>query len=270
VASLREVTSQRRMEGQLRQSERLAAVGQLAAGLAHEINNPLGVIQCYAELLRNAEDRPQAQADLDVIMRHTEQARKVVRDLLDFARPRPATPGPTDLAAQAAALIEVLRPRARAVRAEMTLDAATDLPPVQAGSDALEHILSNILLNALDAVAEQPENTPRRVEVAVRAEDVDNAGGAGSVLLTVRDTGPGIAPEHLDRVFDPFFTTKAVGKGTGLGLAVVYGLVRELGGELLAANNEGGGAVLSVRLPAASARSASPVLPPGIDKENSQ
>lgn len=250
VAYLREVTAQRRMEVQLRQSERLAAVGQLAAGLAHEINNPLGVIQCYAELLRAAEGAPQAQADLDIIMRHTEQARKVVRDLLNFARPRPATPGPADMAAHAATLVEVLAPRARAVRAELAVAAPPDLPLVQAGSDALEHILSNIVLNALDAVGEvavqDGREAARRVEISLRAE-------GDMVVLSVADTGSGIATEHLDRVFDPFFSTKGVGKGTGLGLALVYGLVRELGGELTAANrpaSEGGGAVFTVRLPA--------------------
>jgi len=265
VASLREVTAQRRMEGQLRQSERLAAVGQLAAGLAHEINNPLGVIQCYAELLRAAESAPQAQADLDIIMRHTGQAQKVVRDLLDFARPRPATPGPTNIAAQTAELVEVLRPRARAVQAELSLDTPPDLPMVQAGADALEHILSNIVLNALDAVAEAPPE--RRVHIRLRYEPPTQPPGAetsGSVVLSVTDTGPGITPEHMDRVFDPFFSTKGVGKGTGLGLAVVYGLVRELGGTLSATNGEAaqnenksaqdglGGAVFTVRLPAAT------------------
>lgn len=261
VTYLREVTAQRRMEGQMRQSERLVAVGQLAAGLAHEINNPLGVIQCYAELLRAAEERPQAQADLDIIMRHTEQARKVVRDLLDFARPCAATPGPTDLAAQAAAMVEVLGPRARALNASLGLRAEPGLPLVRAGADALEHVLSNILLNALDSVAENPQGRERGVEISLRHED-------GSVVLAVADTGPGIAAEHLDRVFDPFFTTKGVGKGTGLGLAVVYGLVHELGGQLSAANREpsappldggsgsGGGAVFTVRLPAAPARAA--------------
>lgn len=261
VTYLREVTAQRRMEGQMRQSERLVAVGQLAAGLAHEINNPLGVIQCYAELLHAAEERPQAQADLDIIMRHTAQARKVVRDLLDFARPCAATPGPTDLAAQAATMVEVLGPRARALHASLSLRAEPELPLVRAGADALEHVLSNILLNALDAVAENPQGRERRVELSLRRED-------GSVVLAVADTGPGIAAKHLDRVFDPFFTTKGVGKGTGLGLAVVYGLVHELGGQLSAANREpsappldggsgsGGGAVFTVRLPAAPPRPA--------------
>lgn len=246
VAYLREVTAQRRMEGQLRQSERLAAVGQLAAGLAHEINNPLGVIQCYAELLRGTELNPQAQADLGIIMRHTEQARKVVRDLLDFARPRSATPGPTDMAAQAQTLLEVLAPKARAVRAELRLLAPPGLPPAQAGSDALEHILSNIVLNALDAVGGGSADRAHSVELSLRL--------AGDMLeLTVTDTGPGMAPEHVDRVFDPFFTTKGVGKGTGLGLAVVYGLVRELGGQLIATNRpDGDGAMFIVRLPVAS------------------
>ncbi len=245
IAYLCEVTAQRCMEGRMRQNERLVAVGQLAAGLAHEINNPLGVIQCYAELLRAAEERPQAQTDLGIIMRHTEQARTVVRDLLNFARPRPAAPGPTDMAAQATALIEVLRPRARAVRAELSLVAAPSLPMVNAGADALEHILSNILLNALDAVADLLEGAVRRVEVALWAAE-------GVVTATVADTGPGIAPEHLDRVFDPFFTTKDVGKGTGLGLAVVYGLVRELGGTLAVENSPKGGAMFTVRLPVAT------------------
>ncbi|MBA4356675.1 MAG: histidine kinase, partial [Desulfovibrio sp.] len=244
VAYLREVTAQRRMEGRMRQNERLVAVGQLAAGLAHEINNPLGVIQCYAELLRPALAEPQARTDLEVILRHTDQARRVVRDLLDFARPRLASPGPSDLASVAASIIEVLRPRARAVRAETSLKAQPDLPLVRAGTDALEHILSNLLMNALDAV---PEGSGQvRLEIGAEAD-------GRFVRLSMADNGPGIAPEHLDRVFDPFFTTKEVGKGTGLGLAVVYGLVRDLGGTLGVENAPGGGAVFIVRLPVAGA-----------------
>ena len=242
VAYLREVTAQRRMEGRMRQNERLVAVGQLAAGLAHEINNPLGVIQCYAELLRPALSGAQPQADLEVILRHTGQARRVVRDLLDFARPRPASPGPSDLAALAASILEVLRPRARAARAATVLETAPDLPQVRAGSDALEHILTNLLMNALDAV---PEGSGQ-VRVALALEP-----GGHFVRFTVADNGPGIALEHLDRVFDPFFTTTEVGKGTGLGLAVVYGLVRDLGGTLTVENAPGAGAVFTVRLPVA-------------------
>jgi C4-dicarboxylate-specific signal transduction histidine kinase len=229
VASLREVTAERRMEGQMRRNERIVAVGQLAAGLAHEINNPLGVIRCYAELLQASQPEQQAQADLTVIIRHTDQARRVVRDLLDFARPRPAQAGPSDLAAVAAAATEVLRPRGKTSTVRLELAAAPDLPPVRAGSDAL------------DAVAGRADGLVR----------VGLAASAGHVALTVEDNGPGIAPEHRDRVFDPFFTTKEVGKGTGLGLAVVFSIVRDLDGTVEVENAPGGGAVFRVLLPVA-------------------
>jgi signal transduction histidine kinase len=245
VASLREVTSERRMEGQMRRNERIVAVGQLAAGLAHEINNPLGVIRCYAELLQASQQEDQAQADLEVIVRHTDQARRVVRDLLDFARPRPAEPGPSNLAAVAASTLEVLRPRGKNNMTELSLEAAPDLPQVAAGSQALEHILTNLVMNALDAVAAKTEGGTVRVRLR------QDSAQPGQVELAVADNGPGIAPEHLDRVFDPFFTTKEVGKGTGLGLAVVYSLVRDLGGSIEVENNPGGGALFRVHFPVA-------------------
>jgi signal transduction histidine kinase len=259
VASVREVTAERRMEGQMRRSERIVAVGQLAAGLAHEINNPLGVIRCYAELLTASQKDPQAQADLEVILRHTDQARRVVRDLLDFARPRPADSGPGDLAAAARSCVEVLGPQARARRAALTLSGGDEPLPVRAGAEALEHILANLVMNALDAVGDAGTNEPA-VRVGVGRED-------GHALLTVADNGPGVPAEHLDRVFDPFFTTKEVGKGTGLGLAVVYGLVRDLDGTVEVMNAEapgGGGALFRVRLPLAAPEAEGPC---GLDKE---
>ncbi|MDR3639867.1 MAG: DUF3365 domain-containing protein [Humidesulfovibrio sp.] len=241
VASLREVTAERRMEGQMRRNERIVAVGQLAAGLAHEINNPLGVIRCYAELLQASQEGPQAQADLETIIRHTDQARRVVRDLLDFARPRPAQTGPSDLAAVATATAAVLRPRGKSSPIRLDLEADPGQPLVRAGSDALEHILTNLVMNALDAVAGKADG---HVLVRITTQ-------ADHAALTVGDNGPGIAPEHLDRVFDPFFTTKEVGKGTGLGLAVVYSLVRDLDGSIEVENAASGGANFRVLLPLA-------------------
>ncbi|MDP2849257.1 MAG: DUF3365 domain-containing protein [Humidesulfovibrio sp.] len=243
VASLREVTTERRMEGQMRRNERIVAVGQLAAGLAHEINNPLGVIRCYAELLQASQQETQAQADLEVIMRHTDQARRVVRDLLDFARPRPVEPGPSDLHAVAASTLEVLKPRGKNNMATLSLEAEPGLPQVAAGAEALEHILTNLAMNALDAVAGK-SGEAGQVHVRLRPH-------GEMVELSVCDNGPGIASEHLDRVFDPFFTTKAVGKGTGLGLAVVYSLVRDLDGSIEVENAPSGGACFRVLLPAA-------------------
>ncbi|GAB7078803.1 c-type heme family protein [Megalodesulfovibrio paquesii] len=247
VASLRDITLERRMEGQMLRNERLVAVGQLAAGLAHEINNPLGVISCYTELLMTSQKEEQAQADLAVIMRHIVQARRVVRDLLDFARPRPVTSGPSDLAAVAAATVEVLQPRAKTSKATLVFAAHGALPPVEAGVDMLEHILTNLMMNALDAVDNLEARCGRHgaVQVSVCRED-------GLALLTVADNGPGILPEHLNRVFDPFFTTKEAGKGTGLGLSVIYGLTRELGGSIEVESTPNHGAAFKVRLPLAA------------------
>lgn len=294
VAYLRETTDERRMLERVQQHEKLVAVGKLAAGLAHEINNPLGVIHCYADLLRAAATDGQAQADIDVIMRHTEQARKVVRDLLDFARPKQAERGPCDVGEVLAGLADVFRPRARAVRARIVpdlpglADLADDggagcapLPPVLADRSGLEQILTNLLLNALDAV-ETDAPALRDDANGADGEDaearscrpgtvVDTAGGTGGntdggddvsappasppplrrglvvlaarhlpedgeVVVHVIDNGPGIPEEHLPRLFDPFFTTKAAGRGTGLGLAVVFGIMRDMGGRIEARN----------------------------------
>ncbi|MEZ7196178.1 c-type heme family protein [Pseudodesulfovibrio karagichevae] len=246
VASLREVTMERRMEDQMVRNERMVAVGQLAAGLAHEINNPLGVILCYAELLAASQKNGQAQADLAVIIRHTELAQRVVRDLLDFSRPRPASLEPGDLAAVAAATVDLLQPRAKSCGAELLLEAATEIPPLGAGTDALEHILTNLIMNALDAV-NGLEEKGRTGEVRV----IISAGGRFAEI-TVADNGTGILPEHLNRVFDPFFSTKEAGKGTGLGLSVIYSLIRDLGGDIEVENRPGGGALFRVFLPLAA------------------
>ena len=283
VAYLRETTDERRMLERVQQHEKLVAVGKLAAGLAHEINNPLGVIHCYADLLRAAAPDGQAQADIDVIMRHTEQARKVVRDLLDFARPKQAERGPCDVADVLAGLADVFRPRARAARARIVPDVSQDvsqdgattggagcapLPPVLADRNGLEQILTNLLLNALDAVetdgptmhgaepedrscpqdmngitgetgdadAMSPAAIPRPRQRGLVVLSARSLPEDGEVVVHVIDNGPGIAEEHLPRLFDPFFTTKAAGRGTGLGLAVVFGIMRDMGGRIEARN----------------------------------
>lgn len=314
VAYLRETTDERRMLERVQQHEKLVAVGKLAAGLAHEINNPLGVIHCYADLLRAAATDGQAQADIDVIMRHTEQARKVVRDLLDFARPKQAERGPCDVGEVLAGLADVFRPRARAVRARIVPDlpglpdsdgggaGCAPLPPVLADRSGLEQILTNLLLNALDSVetdgpalredangeageagkarscrpnmvgdtddsigVDAPPASPfplRRGLVVLAARHLPED---GEVVVHVIDNGPGIPEEHLPRLFDPFFTTKAAGRGTGLGLAVAFGIMRDMGGRIEARNltpadlapaAQGGGLACRVDLAALFAEAA--------------
>lgn len=246
VIHLRETTEEKRMLLHLRQSEKLAAVGQLAAGLAHEINNPLGVIHCYAELLSAGAQSEQGKADLAIILRHVEQAQSVLRDLLDFARPHAACPGPCDVSAMLLSLREVFRPKLRLINAKMCLDVESGLPELYLDSGMLEQVLVNLLLNAIDAVGEAGD-IPGVINVTAFRD-----GDSGHLAVLVADNGAGIDAAHLPKLFDPFFTTKEPGTGTGLGLAVAFALVRDMGGRLEVRNHDSGqgrGAAFLVLLP---------------------
>ena len=230
------------MRAQMQQSEKLAALGKLAAGLAHEINNPLGVISCYAQLLQKSQQGSQAQEDLEVIVRHTKKAQKVLQDLLGLARANKSATGPSDLNAVARYLAQIFRVQVDKTGVALTLDLAEDLPLVTADASTLEQILTNLLVNAFDAVA--PETG--RITVSTRP-----AGDGKGARLIVADNGPGIAPENIDQIFDPFFTTKEIGKGTGLGLTVVHELIRELGGSVEVQSDDG--ATFALTFPTAGA-----------------
>jgi C4-dicarboxylate-specific signal transduction histidine kinase len=219
-------------------SERLATVGRVASGLAHEIGNPLGAISGYVEIAR-ARLPPGADPDLvDAVQRIAEAASRIdrtIRDLLDFARPAPPRLAPLPLAATVGFAVRLARvqPRFREV------EVVTSVPPALRVS-ADEHQLGQVLLNAGDAM----KGAGR---VTLTALDHGDA-----VELAVADEGPGIAEEHLPRLFEPFFTTKEPGEGTGLGLATSLRIVESMGGSLTAANRAGPGAVLTVRLRGAS------------------
>ena len=244
VVYLRETTLEKRMRQQVWQSEKLATVGKLTAGLAHEMNNPLGVILCYTGLLRQAVTDPEQATDLEVIERHTRQAQRVLRDLLDFARPKGAGSGTADGAAVARSVTEVFAVQAAARGVEVALDCPDGPLPVRLGQDELEQVLSNLLLNALDAA---PGGSGR---IRVRVTAACN----GRVAIEVADNGPGVAAGEEARIFDPFYSTKEPGQGTGLGLAIVYGLVTEVGGRVEAGRSEAlGGARFTVLLPGAEA-----------------
>jgi signal transduction histidine kinase len=220
-------------------SEKLATVGRLAAGLAHEVGNPLGAVTGYAELAR-ARVPPGADPELgDAIARIAAAAARIdrtLRDLLDFARPAAIALAPVDVGAVVDASLRLARvqPRFRAVEVEVGL--APGLPPALADEHHLAQVLVNLLLNAGDATA-----GAGHVRVDARAED-------GALVLEVRDDGPGIAAADLPRLFDPFFTTKDPGDGTGLGLAIAHRIVEAFGGEIEASNAPGGGALFRLRL----------------------
>ncbi|GAB6036360.1 DUF3365 domain-containing protein [Fundidesulfovibrio butyratiphilus] len=234
VVYVREVTAERRMLEKSQQNEKLLAVGRLAAGLAHEMNNPLGVILCYAELLKGQIGENRHLEDLDIIIKHTIQAQKVLGDLLCFVRPSKVEPAPCDLAGTARQTVEIYQARAAVREAELVFE-ETGPVMVMADTAALEQVLANLVINALDAAG-----APGGRVIVRCAREGDRA------YLKVRDNGPGVPAENRQRIFEPFFTTKEVGRGTGLGLAVVYGLVADMGGSVEV--SEGPGAQFTVWL----------------------
>jgi signal transduction histidine kinase len=240
VVYLRETTMERRMRLQVWQSERMATVGKLTAGLAHEINNPQGVILCYAGLLRQSITDSQQLTDLEIIERHTRQAQRVLQDLLNFSRPKAAGSGIADACAVAASMLEVFSVQAAKKQVAMQLERPEVALFVRLGVGELEQVISNLLINALDAVE------PGQGKILVRVGEAD------MVRVEVEDNGPGVAEEDIPHIYDPFFSTKEIGAGTGLGLTVVYGMVSDVGGRVEVDRSSGlGGARFLICLPKA-------------------
>jgi signal transduction histidine kinase len=242
------------VEDRLRNAERLASLGRLAAGLAHEIGTPLNVIGGRAESLRRAlPEHPQAGKSLGIIATQTERIARIVRDMLEFARRKPARRAPTDLAAVLRTVLELLETRFEQARVRVRLEPA-DLPPIVADGDRLQQVFLNLALNAVDAmpgggalvVSTGRDRTPHPER---GGEPVDVA------WVAFQDDGEGIAPEDVSRIFDPFFTTKETGRGVGLGLSVSYGIVEDHGGWFDVASAPAGGTRVAVFLPFAAARS---------------
>ena len=226
----RDVTREKELETRLRETEKLAAVGRLAAGIAHEIRNPLGIIHASVDVLAN-RDRPDAQRDeaAEILRCEVSRLSAIVTDFLTYANPTPPALHAVDLATLAARVVEELatgRPR-------LEVHAAPDLPRREVDPDRLRQVVLNLVLNAVEAAG--PDG-----RVDVRLERT----GDGRVALVVRDDGPGLAAETRERIFEPFFTTKP--RGTGLGLAIVRGIVDAHGGEVTAADRPEGGAELRV------------------------
>ncbi|WP_428560519.1 MAG: sensor histidine kinase [Solidesulfovibrio sp. DCME] len=236
----------REMDLRLLHSQKLAAIGELSSGIAHEINNPLAIITQELDLARELtadcqglapEDLADARDSLREIAKQVDRCRQITHKLLNFARKM-------EPVLQEEALEQVIEDMALLVEKEaqgkgvaIVRDYAPDLPPVRTDVPLLRQVVLNLLTNALHA-------TPQGGSITVRTRRED-----GRVSIAVCDTGCGIAPENMAKIFDPFFTTKEPGKGTGLGLSVSHGIVARLGGSLVAASQPGQGATFTVTLP---------------------
>ena len=243
-----DVTEWRLAQERFAQAEKLAAIGQLAAGVMHEINNPLATIGACAESLALALDDaraggsaipPQSGEYLRIVESEVHRSKRIVDRLLEFSRPKPLAPEPVDLNAVVEETLFLLKHHSRFKKFEVRTDLAEPPPVARGNAEQLVQVLMALLLNAMDASAE-----PGEIHVRTEAPR-----GARHVLLEVRDGGHGIPRSQLTKVFEPFYTTKAPGRGTGLGLSICYGIVAEHGGRLEAESTEGEGSVFRVLLP---------------------
>lgn len=256
--------------GYLVRAEKLASVGRLAAGIAHEVRNPLGAIGTYAQVLKRRGDGDPAV--IDGMQREIERIDWIIRGLLDYASPSDATLEPVDPGAVARGAFGLLQAQGAFKGPRVRLDVALDLPTILGRSPALEQALVNLMLNALDAAPEgevaltvrpwsyEPGHAPPR-----RTSDPawvvfprpprrgpqrpEYEAGLPGVLLVVADSGPGVAPEDRHRVFEPFYTTKPPGRGTGLGLAIVQRMADDMGGVVWVEQAREGGAAFKLFFP---------------------
>ena len=231
------------VQDQLVHAGKMAALGELAAGVAHEINNPLtGVLTFSSLLLKKVDENHPWRKDLETIVQQTARCRNIVKGLLDFARQRKPDKRQWDIHTLIEKTLGLVEPQPPFQNIRVVKEFRKDLPLLYVDGDQIQQVFMNILLNAADAMATKGGT------LTVRTESKD-----GVVEVSFADTGTGISREHLARLFDPFFTTKETGKGTGLGLAISYGIIQSHNGDIKVESAEGKGSTFRVKLPVESA-----------------
>lgn len=228
----------RSLNEQLARAERLAAMGTLAAGVAHEVNNPLASISSLVQMMKTDAD-VDTKEKLSLISAQIERITQVTKDLTDFARVRPAARKSVDINAVVESSIRLASFDSGFQRLEIVRQLTGDLPEIHADGDQLQQVILNLLLNARDAMPNGGKLT------------VATSQSAAEISVSVEDSGLGIDESFRKQLFDPFFTTKPAGKGTGLGLAVCYGIVTAHNGRIDVESNNGSGTKFTITLPMA-------------------
>jgi len=228
---------------QLVQAEKLAALGQLAGGVAHELNQPLTAILALTELLLEQErPRPLERQDLELISTAASKMGRIVSAVRAFGRESPLSPKPIDVRLPVEDALTLMTEALRAADVDVELEPSPAVPLVLGDRESLEQVFINLIANAKDAVEGAVSVGDRRIAIHI-------AGSDDEVSVAVADNGPGVAPEVVSRIFDPFFSTKPVGRGTGLGLSISHGIVQKHGGSLRYQRASLGGACFTVVLP---------------------
>ena len=246
IVVLEDVTSRMRLEEQLQQREKLSSIGLLAAGVAHEVNTPLTGVSSYTQMLLGmlSETDPK-HALLLKVRRQADRASNIVNNLLNFSRTGSATEfNDVNVNRVLDDTLQLLEPQLRRNQIQLVRAYDPDLPPVYGNAGKLQQVFTNLILNARDAI---PEGGRVSIFTALNEED-------DVVLIEIADTGIGIASENVAKIYDPFFTTKGVGRGTGLGLAVTYGIVQEHSGHISVESAPGKGTTFRITLPTSNAR----------------
>lgn len=227
-----------KLNEQLVRTEKLAAVGTLAAGVAHEVNNPLASISSLVQMLQTQPDLDaNTQETLRLVQSQVTRITQVTRDMLNFARVRPAARIEVDVNSILAASLRLANFDRNFQKLHLTTKLSENTPKILLDSDQIQQVFLNLLLNARDAM-------PEGGEIQIETKFVKD-----EVVVEIADTGAGISPENLSQIFDPFFTTKPAGKGTGLGLAVCYGIITAHGGRIEVISNNEKGTKFIVGLP---------------------
>jgi C4-dicarboxylate-specific signal transduction histidine kinase len=232
-------TALREAQQQLLQTERLAALGQMSASIAHEVNNPLGIIKNYLLLVRRTiQENPQSLGHLSVVEQEIDRIASIVRQLLEFHRPKPMVLDRVDIVAVIDDVLSFMGRLLESAGVEVIREYQRGSYKVMGSADSLKQVFLNLLINARDAM-------PDGGKVIIRISMQE-----AQVIVEVGDTGPGIPPEVAAHIFEPFFTTKEVGKGTGLGLSVCYGIIKSHNGSITF-RNLNPGSCFEMTLPAA-------------------
>jgi signal transduction histidine kinase/ActR/RegA family two-component response regulator len=253
-----DVTGERQIQSKLIQTEKMAALGQLVSGIAHELNNPLTAIMGYAQLLLGHGLMPPQLTEANRVYQEAERARRIVKNLLYFARENRPERSVVDLNEIVERTFALRSYELRVENIAIDFDLADDLPKTMADPYQLQQVVLNLVINAEQSLLEGRGQG----NVWIRTSWSPASGphwGAGRILLEISDDGPGIAPEIASRIFDPFFTTKPSGVGTGLGLSIVYGIVHQHGGEVTFENQPGSGVKFVVEIPVVAVREGEPI-----------
>jgi two-component system, NtrC family, sensor kinase len=236
----RDITDQKKVEQRIQQTEKLVSTGKLAAGVAHEINNPLGIILCYTDLLkRQLAELPQGLKDLNVIEKQTLNCKRIVTDLLQFSRGQESEKKFSSLNRAIEDVIQIFQHQLKKQKISFALDLDPDLPEVNFNKDKIKQVFVNLIMNSCQAMDEGG-----RMLISSRyVQEEDMA------RLTFWDSGTGLKPENRNKIFDPFFSTKKTGESTGLGLSVSYGIIQDHGGDITVKSEPGKWTEFTVHLP---------------------